>query len=51
MAKREAEDGAADALEEASNIPMDLGSGMSRDKTKGPINTAPTSQPNLADMK
>lgn len=42
MAKREAEDGAADALEEASNIPMDLGSGMSRDKTKGPINTVAT---------
>lgn len=51
MAKREAEDGAADALEEASNIPMDIGSGISRGKNQAPMNTAATSQPNLADLK
>lgn len=39
MAKREAEDGAQDALEEASNIPMDLGSGMSKGGKKNPLQT------------
>ena len=37
MAKREAEDGAQDALEEASNIPMDIGSGMGKGSKKSPL--------------
>ena len=37
MAKREAEDGAQDALEEASNIPMDIGSGMGKGSKKNPL--------------
>lgn len=49
MAKREAEDGAADALEEASNIPMDLGSGMGKGKKQNPLGNS-TNQPNLAEL-
>lgn len=37
MAKREAEDGAADALQEASNIPLDIGSGMGKGNKKNPL--------------
>jgi hypothetical protein len=47
MAKREAEDGAADALEEASNIPMDIGSGMAKGSKKSPLLHSKTNLPNM----
>jgi hypothetical protein len=50
MAKREAEDGAADALVEASSIPMDIGSGMGKGNKANPLGNS-SNQPNLADLQ
>lgn len=50
MAKREAEDGVAGILEEASSMPFDMGSGMGKGNKKNALGMA-TNEANLADLQ
>ena len=50
MAKREAEDGVAGILEEASSIPFDIGSGMGKGNKKNALGMA-SNEANLAELQ
>jgi len=52
VVKREAEDGVADAMEEANNLQLDLGSGMGKGNKKNPLGGGGGSnEANLAELQ